>query len=143
MRLEQLPAVAAIEAQVAPFGWSEALFLATLKEGSYDCRVLLLAEEVVGYTISAQVLDEGHLHNLAIHPNYQGRGLGRWLLLEVVNRLTQSGVRVLFLEVRISNIVAMSLYARIGFEQIAIRRDYYPAAYGREDGVIMRLSLNE
>jgi len=87
------------------------------------------------------VLDEAHLLNLSIARTYQKQGLGRLLLEHMIAIARRQNAANMFLEVRPSNISAIALYENIGFNEMAIRRGYYPAHNGREDAVLMGLAL--
>jgi len=87
------------------------------------------------------VLDEAHLLNLSIAKAYQKQGLGRLLLEHMITIAKKHHAANMFLEVRPSNISAIALYENIGFNEMAIRRGYYPAHNGREDAVLMGLAL--
>jgi ribosomal-protein-alanine N-acetyltransferase len=87
------------------------------------------------------VLDEAHLLNLSIAKTYQKQGLGRTLLEHMVDIAKNNQMANMFLEVRQSNISAIALYEIMGFNEMAIRRNYYPATNGREDAVLMGLAL--
>ena len=105
---------------------------------------MLDAEKVVGFCILQPVLDEANLLLMAIDPKYQGQGRGLALLEESIELLGESCVMI-FLEVRASNMPAISLYEKVGFHQMGVRKNYYPAdralfASGKEDAVLMALT---
>jgi ribosomal-protein-alanine N-acetyltransferase len=86
-------------------------------------------------------VDEAHLLNLAVDPAHQRQGYG-WCMLDWIARtMHEYGARSLLLEVRPSNLEAQRLYLAYGFEQIGVRRGYYPARWGREDAIVMRVPL--
>ena len=88
-----------------------------------------------------QYLDEATLFNIAIVPSHQGNGLGKLLLNELITRLKEKGVQTLWLEVRESN-PARFLYEKIGFNEVDIRKNYYPKPSGRrENAVVMACYL--
>lgn len=87
------------------------------------------------------VLDEAHLLNLSIAKTYQKQGLGRFLLEYMLKIAKSYQAANMFLEVRASNVSALALYENIGFNEMAVRRNYYPAATGREDAILMGLAL--
>ena len=84
---------------------------------------------------------EAHLLNLSIAAEVQRRGHGARLLGHVIRVSRDYGARVLFLEVRPSNLAAQRLYAAQGFHQVGVRRGYYPAKDGREDALVLSLPL--
>ena len=78
---------------------------------------------------------------ITVRPQSQGRGLGLQLLEHLMQRARQLGAGECFLEVRASNQSAYRLYERYGFNEVGRRRDYYPAAGGREDALVMACTL--
>lgn len=87
------------------------------------------------------MLDEATLFNIAVHPEHQRKGYGRALMEHLIAELEQRGILTLWLEVRASNQQAIALYQVLGFNEVSIRRNYYPTAQGREDAIIMALPL--
>jgi ribosomal-protein-alanine N-acetyltransferase len=96
---------------------------------------------LIGFAIMMSVIDEAHLLNIGISPRYQGRGYGARMLRHIMSVAKSHGAGKLFLEVRPSNEQAVSLYRHFGFRQIGLRRGYYPAAIGREDGLVFDKDL--
>lgn len=84
-----------------------------------------LRRPVVGYGGMQVILDEGHITTLAVHPDYRRRGIGAWLLLNLVERARERGVVRLTLEVRVSNHGAQRLYEAFGFRVEGRRLRYY------------------
>jgi ribosomal-protein-alanine N-acetyltransferase len=140
MELDDLEAVMRIEPSIYPYPWTLGNFSDSLNSG-YSAWVLMLDEHIIGYSLMMMVLDEAHLLNLSIAKGYQKQGLGRHLLEYMVNTAKNNQMANMFLEVRLSNISAIALYEKMGFNEMAIRRGYYPAAVGREDAVLMGLAL--
>lgn len=135
-----VPAVVAIEAQAHAFPWSSGNFEDGLVSGYYMV-VLEKAGTVAGYGVVQIILDEGHLLNITIAPRLHGQGLGRELLLHLMDYARQR-TDTLFLEVRPSNRRAIALYHTAGFNEIGLRRNYYPARDGgREDALLMALAF--
>ena len=96
---------------------------------------------VIGYALMMVVLDEVHLLNITVMPELHGRGLGKALLNFLFDDARDRGCKYMFLEVRPSNVNAIEMYRRFGFVVIGGRRAYYPAAYGREDAIVMSCDL--
>ena len=136
-----VPDVAAAERAGYAFPWSEGIFRDCLRAG-YLCRIAELEELFVGYGILSVGAGEAHILNLCIRPEYRCRGLGRLMLLHLIDMARGAGAHDLFLEVRPSNVAAVRLYQAAGLEQVGTRRGYYQAEKGREDAVVMRLTLN-
>ncbi|MCD6061688.1 MAG: rimI [Moraxellaceae bacterium] len=135
-----IPAVLAIEAQAHDFPWSHGNFEDGLVSGYYMV-VLEKAGTVSGYGVVQIILDEGHLLNITITPQLHGQGLGRELLLHLMD-YARHRTDTLFLEVRPSNNRAIALYQTAGFNEIGLRRNYYPSRNGgREDALLMALAF--
>ena len=137
-----LPEVAAIEQKSYAFPWSENIFRDCLRVG-YTCRALDLAGQIIGYGVMSLGAGEAHILNLCVREEFRIVGFGRRLLEHMLERAAASGVGEAFLEVRPSNLAAIRLYQRLGFEQIGIRRGYYQAPDGREDAIVLKLDLRQ
>lgn len=137
---QDLPAIMAIELASYAHPWSEALFISCL-EGGYINRVLLLGEQIVGYLCLAVAVGEAHVLNVCSAPAMRRRGVARHLLLTLFREAEALGAEQVFLEVRPSNVNAVGLYEALGFEQVGVRKNYYPASQGREDALVYRLNL--
>ena len=140
MRASDLTEVAALEKSLYAFPWSLGNFRDSVNAG-YDCWTVTHGETVIGYAILMVALDEAHLLNVAIAAQWQGQGVGRDFLAHMVGVAKSASCQIVYLEVRPSNIAARKLYRRMGFQQIAIRPDYYPAVSGREDALFLGLAL--
>lgn len=140
MLRSDLAAVTRIEKRAYRFPWSRGVFKDCLNAG-YCCQVLEIHGRPVAYGILSVALDEAHLLNLCVCPDWQGRGLARMLLGHLIGLARAYSVTTLFLEVRSSNAAALHLYQSCGFCEVGLRRGYYPAAAGREDAVIMAKTL--
>jgi ribosomal-protein-alanine N-acetyltransferase len=141
MKLEDVPAVLAVEQASYDFPWSEGIFRDCLRVG-YRCRVLFGPEGVVGYYILSVGVHEAHLLNLCVHPQLRGLSLGRELLTHAMALAGQQDAASLFLEVRPSNKAALALYESMGFVEIGNRKDYYRSRAGREDAIILARELS-
>jgi ribosomal-protein-alanine N-acetyltransferase len=135
-----LPDVAAIEQKSYTFPWSENIFRDCLRVG-YTCRALDLAGQIIGYGVMSLGAGEAHILNVCVRDEYRTVGFGRRLLEHLLERAAAAGVSEAFLEVRPSNLAAIRLYQKLGFEQIGIRRGYYQAPDGREDAIVLKLGL--
>ena len=129
-----------IEQQAHLVPWS----LGTLKNNQgerYLNLKLIENNQIIGFAICQTVLDEATLFNIAILPTYQGCGFGKLLLDKLIFQLKEKGVQTLWLEVRESN-SARFLYEKIGFNEVDIRKNYYPKPCGgRESAVVMACYL--
>jgi ribosomal-protein-alanine N-acetyltransferase len=135
-----LDAIMEIEPHIYSHPWSRGNFSDSLVSG-YSAWVLLDGAKIIGYALMMMVLDEAHLLNLSVAKAYQKQGLGRLLLEHMITIAKKHAAANMFLEVRPSNISAIALYENMGFNEMAVRRGYYPAHNGREDAVLMGLAL--
>ncbi|HSQ69288.1 MAG TPA: ribosomal protein S18-alanine N-acetyltransferase [Steroidobacteraceae bacterium] len=135
-----VPAVASIERASYAFPWSEGIFRDCLRVG-YLCRIAELGGNIVAYGVAAMGADEVHILNLCVRTDLRGRNVGRQMLMLLLERAREAGMKEAFLEVRPSNELAVSLYQSVGFMQVGLRRGYYQAANGREDAMVLKLDL--
>ena len=140
MREEEVPEVVAIENAIYTHPWTAGNFTDSLRAG-YDCRTWRLDGELIGYFVLMSAAGEAHLLNLSVAAPHHRRGHGTALLREAAGLAGSRGARTIFLEVRPSNQAAQQLYTRFGFRKVAVRRGYYPAHGGREDALVLSLSL--
>jgi len=133
--------VVAIESDIYPFPWTRGNFLDSVRAG-YSVWVLRDAAAVLtAYSVMTVLLDEAHLLNLSVARSHQRHGLG-WRTLEWMAEVARGhGAHSMLLEVRPSNASAVRMYRRYGFDRIGTRRGYYPAQSGREDALVLRISL--
>jgi ribosomal-protein-alanine N-acetyltransferase len=142
MQPADLTRVIEIETSVYPFPWTIGNFSDSLNAG-YDGWVFEMPDAapgaITGYAIVMWLPDEVHLLNISVDAAHQGQGLGRAMLDWLCANLRLRGARSVLLEVRPSNLPARRLYASSGFEQIGLRRGYYPDRGGaREDALVLR-----
>jgi ribosomal-protein-alanine N-acetyltransferase len=140
MRVADLAQVAQLEKSLYEFPWSLGNFRDSVNAG-YDCWTIAHGEVVIGYAVLMIALDEAHLLNIAVAAEWQGQGIGGDFLRHMVEAARSASCQIVYLEVRPSNQAARHLYRKHGFQQIAIRPEYYPAPHGREDALFLGLSL--
>lgn len=142
MEMSDLADVQNIENDVYPYPWTHGNFLDSLYSG-YESWVLREQDGMLaGYFLIMFAVDEAHLLNITVRRDLHGHGLGRALLDKVVEVARDNAMASVLLEVRPSNLRALSVYRRYGFAEIGRRKGYYPAADNtREDAIVMRLAL--
>ena len=96
----------------------------------------------MGFAIVQRVLDEAHLLNICVKPSKQGKGLGKAILQHVIDYANSISAVIILLEVRSSNERAQQLYLNSGFNEMSVRKGYYPAKEGREDAILMAMDLD-
>ncbi len=142
MQQADVVGVMAIEQDVVDFPWTYSIFSDCIKVG-YNCWVLEDEQEaIVGYGLLSIAATEGHVLNLVIKPENQHQGLGRRMLMHLIEQAKKLDAKSVYLEVRRSNHIAYDLYIKTGFIVIGERKDYYPALdNGREDALVLELSF--
>jgi len=138
---DDLRQVVQIERAATAFPWSLKNFQDCLKAGHQAWVFCNSDKEIIGFTIVQKVVDETHLLNICVRQQEQGQGLGRLILNAVIAYAKQISSVLIVLEVRRSNGRAQSLYSDAGFNEMSVRKDYYPAQQGREDAVLMGMDL--
>ena len=140
MREPDLDAVLAIECGANAFPWSRDIFADCLRAG-HACTVLEREGVVDAFGILEVRGPQSRVLNLCVRRPAQGQGLGRILLVSIIDAARGSGADTLTLEVRATNQSARHLYGSLGFHEVGIRPGYYPAACGREDALILARDL--
>ncbi|MBU1985293.1 ribosomal protein S18-alanine N-acetyltransferase [bacterium] len=137
MTVDHLPAIVEIEKAVFPDPWSYESFVEAISL-SEKCWIAQKGPTVIGYLITQWVMDEIHILNVAVSPDRQRQGVGAALLEYLLDIARQSGMRDVYLEVRMSNQAAQALYTKYAFAQLAVRKRYYRDG---EDARVMHRSL--
>jgi ribosomal-protein-alanine N-acetyltransferase len=144
MQADDLDRIMEAEARAYSFPWSRGNFLDSLRSGHVSELLATQAEVLLGYYVAMPGVDELHLLNITVVPDFQRCGLGRVLLDRLEWQARKRGLAAIWLEVRASNTRARYLYGARGFVEQGIRRGYYPAAGSRrEDAVVMKLGLDQ
>lgn len=135
-----LAAVMQIELRAYTHPWTQGIFSDCLRH-QYPCFVYQPKHTIEAYVVLMKSLEELHILNITVAPELQGQGLGTKLL----NTVEKIGVGLsasdCFLEVRQSNQAAIKLYLKQGFNEIGLRKNYYPAHNGREHAILMAKTL--
>jgi len=144
MQSDDIDSVYAIELVGHKAPWGRFIFNDCLTVG-YDCRVLELQHpeqfEITSFIICRYYANIGHILNLCVAPVHQNKGHGRYILQNVIDSLAGSDINTLLLEVRPSNLAALHLYQRMGFQQIGIKKDYYQDSDSPEDAVVLQKNI--
>lgn len=140
MFLDDLDGIIEIENLSFVSPWTKRLFEDTLSSPIATSFVMKKSSRIIGYIMVYSMAGEAHILNIAIHPDYRGRGHASSLIQHALNHFDEKGVHDFFLEVREGNMVAIRLYQRFGFEKIGKRKRYYPET--NEDALVMCLSVH-
>ncbi|MPQ43561.1 ribosomal protein S18-alanine N-acetyltransferase [Clostridium tarantellae] len=135
MTLECINDVIEISNLSFPVAWSETSFLNEIKNPLAHYLVAKAGEKVIGFIGAWSIIDEAHITNIAVHPNYRKQGVGDLLIEGLFCLSNELNLIALTLEVRASNIPAQNLYKKHGFVEEGIRKKYYED--NNEDAIIM------
>ena len=140
-QLEHLENIHNLEKLCFSTPWTEGQLLSEI-ESEYGCILLCCDdEEACGYAIMHMAGDQAELYRIAAMPQKRRQGIGNTLMNEAVKWAAEQNAESIFLEVRKSNISAIALYEKHGFENIGIRKKYYTDPI--EDAVIMVRKVTE
>ena len=139
MNEEHLDYVLEIERRVFSNPWHGENFRNAMARPGSLCLVPVVDGGMVGYSVGFFSKDEFHLADFAVHPDRQNRGLGTLFLNVLLEHIKERTARVATLEVRVSNLSAISLYRKAGFQTVAIRKDYYSKP--KEDAFVLVKAL--
>ena len=137
--MEDFSPIVEIENATNQLPWTKQQFISSMEVGHHS---LVLEESgmVVGFAIYSPIIPESHLLNIAIDPAHQGKGFGKNLLQHVILQNETMGVKIISLEVRVSNKTAINLYENVGFSKDAIRPNYYSGT-PKEDALLMSIKI--
>jgi len=139
MQVSDIPDVLQIEHMSFTTPWSKNAFLNEINKLYSLIKVAVLGDTIIGYICVNYIIDEGHILNLAVHPDFRRQGIATKLLEDALNELKEIECRYLYLEVRVSNLEAKKFYECLGFKVMGTRKDYY--TYPIEDAVTMMRRL--
>jgi ribosomal-protein-alanine N-acetyltransferase len=140
MREEDIDQVLEIEHASFTTPWSREAFYNELNMNKFAVYIVLeIDKKVVGYCGVWVVIDEAHVTNIAILPEYRGRKLGEALMQNLFDVAKMMGAKSMTLEVRVTNYVAQSLYRKFGFQKGGLRKNYYTD--NQEDALVMWVRL--
>ena len=142
MTFLDIDGVWAVESQVFNNPWSRSAFVDEMTDNDLAHYLVLEDQGIIaGYAGMWIVVDEAHVTNIALLPDYQRQGLGEKLVRELIKTARERYAVMMTLEVRPSNTVAQSLYSKLGFLPQGIRRAYY--SDNQEDALIMTCKLEQ
>lgn len=140
MQAADIEAVMVVEKGAYEFPWTKGIFADCMRVG-YDCIVALDHDQIVAHAVLSIAADESHILNLTVDKQHQGQGIGKQMLLHLIDIARINAAETVLLEARPSNQAAIQLYESTGFNEIGCRKAYYPAPGGKEDALIFALQL--
>lgn len=141
MTRADLEQVFQIEQAAHAFPWTLGILQDCLRVG-YECWVLTQDKQAIAYGIMQVAVGECHILNISVSSKFQRQGYGRKLLDKLLTLAKAKNAEMALLEVRRSNTAAIALYEELGFNEIGVRKDYYPTAKGKEDAIMFALDLS-
>ncbi len=140
MTLQDVDQVMLVEKRSFTAPWSRQAFMTELIDNHLARYIVAeYSGRVIGYAGVWMIIDEGHVTNIAVDPDFRGKYLGDKLLRALMSICMAQGGKKMTLEVRVTNHVAQKLYEKYGFERVGIRKGYYTD--NREDALIMWADL--
>ncbi|WP_461862938.1 ribosomal protein S18-alanine N-acetyltransferase [Thermococcus sp.] len=140
-KLFDLPEISRIEVKSFKEKYPRGIFIVFLENNPDTFLVAEYNGKVIGYVMAYLRPDlEGHVMSIAVDPEYRGNGIGRALMVEVIERLIKKGAQYIGLEVRVSNEAAINLYEKLGFRKVKRIIGYYADG---EDAYYMMMSVRE
>lgn len=142
MTIHDVNEVYEIEKQSFTLAWTKEAFEQEMLKNEFAYYVLAETQEgVVGYCGMWLVMDEAHITNIAISPKERGKKFGEALMKEAIETAKAQGAKLMTLEARVSNIAALNLYRKLGFQNGGIRKGYYTD--NQEDAIVMWVNFDE
>ena len=140
MHIDDLEYIYKLELDSYRFPWTKEILRDCILY-KYDSYSVFIDDTLVGYIISKISFPETHILNLTVDINYRNNGIGQALIELTINDARIRNSQDIILEVRSRNFIAQSLYSKLGFEKIGVRKGYYDSENGREDAFVLRLKL--
>ena len=141
MRAEHTARLAELEKLCFSEPWSEKALLEEIDNPAAYFVAAVEKNEILGYGGMHTVLGESYIDNIAVFPEYRGRGVGRAVTQALVDKAEENAGVFITLEVRASNTPAITLYTSLGFETVGVRKRFYTEP--EEDAVLMTLSFSK
>lgn len=140
MTVDDIEQVYNVEINSFTLPWSKEAFLNEMTTNQHAKYIVMeLGNQLIGYCGMWIILDESHITNIAVLPEYRGKKYGDALMKQVFEFNRSLGVRSITLEVRITNEVAQGLYKKYGFKTGGVRKNYY--ADNHEDALVMWVNI--
>lgn len=150
--MSDIPAILAIEQDLFADPWSSDIFTTEIIQSEQFFKevkgkqqktkhnyVLEYRGEIVGFFLGWAIYDEYSIMNIGVSKSFQNKGLGSFIMSKMLERALDLECFTIYLEVRVSNLPAIRLYEKYRFEQVGVRKNYYPDPL--EDALVMKLDL--
>ena len=137
---EDIPKIAALEQVCFSDAWTQEAFVAAFSSPFFHGVLIEEDGEIIAYACESVLFEDAEIENVAVAPAFRKRGLGRTLMENLESVALRLGAEQMFLEVRVSNEPALTLYKKFGFEPLRVRKKYYADG---EDALVMKKDLNK
>ncbi len=137
---KEAPAAAEIEKLCFSHPWSEATLASEMNSPYADFIGAFFEGELAGYIGGRTVAEETEIFNVAVAPKFRRNGIGKALVERYIGTVREKGTKAIYLEVRTSNLSAITLYEKAGFVFCGIRKDYYDDP--KENALLMHLTFD-
>lgn len=141
LTLQDVPKLLQIEQSANPYPWSESAFISSFANSYFSYKLLDDNGVMLGFYFAQLIVEQLELFNICVATDQQGRGFGKALLQHFLHEGRCRGGTEAFLEVRSSNLSAIALYEKFGFQQTAIRKAYYVSKDSTADAVLMSVVI--
>ena len=138
---KDIKAIADIEAECFTTPETENSVRSVIENSVYEAFVAEEDNEIVGHTITMSAVGDMDILSVAVRPSCRRKGIGRKLMDNLIRKACENNINDVFLEVRKSNVAAIYLYEKTGFEKIGERKNFYDLP--REDAVLMKKTIKE
>jgi ribosomal-protein-alanine N-acetyltransferase len=135
MEPADLEQVLKIENVSFPAPWTRTMFLEEMSNRSARLVVFITGNRIAGYLCFWEVLDEAHLMNIAVHPDWRGRGYGKYIMDRLEAICLKDRLKRIILDVGRRNLPARNLYRKCGFSSVGFRKNYYTSV--KDDAIVM------
>ncbi len=133
-------AVALLEKECFKFPWTFEMVEETQSQKNFYGAVAEFDGQIIGYAGAIYCVDQADVALVATKPAFRRKNVAQNLINRVIDELLQRGVTTVFLEVRVTNFPARSLYEKMAFKTVGIRKNYYEDA---EDAIVMAKVIND
>ncbi len=138
LNIDDIESILVLENKCFKVPWSKDSFISELSNKLADYIVMEENHQIVAYLGIWYIIDQGHITNIAVHPEHRGRGYAKELIDTIIQRAKERNCDSITLEVRKSNVPAIRLYESKGFISAGIRPKYYENI---EDAIIMWMEI--
>jgi len=146
LTLNEIDVVTELESKTSENHWTKQQLSESISNPNNLSQILIVKSKIVGYIIAMPSVDSADILNLAVHKDFKRKGYGSSLINHLLSKLKKRQIKNLFLEVRMGNFAAISLYLSLGFKEVSIRKNYYTKNSNelsiKEDGIIMCLEIS-